>query len=357
MWCKNEFSSKVNKVRKFIQEKNLDALRIRQQVNLFWFTGARPYVNMIGDSGCFEMVVTADKVYLVTNNIEAPRLQDEELKNFTGEIITFNWWDSDANKVCSELLQGKKVADDSIAGFANLRFVMVSQEVERFRILGKKAGEALDEVAIAIKPEQTEQEIANMIRCTCQNKGIDPFVTLVGTDERIFKYRHPLPTDKKLKNYALLAISARAHGQYASITRMIHFGKLPTEIAEKHIAVQKIDAAFILSTVPKAIVKDVFQKGVNQYKETGFADEWQNHHQGGLAGYNSREFRGTFTCDEIVEEHQIYAWNPTISGAKSEDTVLITANGAEILTKSAYYPQTAVEYNGKTINRADILIR
>lgn len=357
MWCKKEFDGKIEKVRKFMQEKNVEALRIRQQVNLFWFTGARPYVNMIGDGGCFEMVVTNKKVYLVTNNIEAPRLHDEELKNFSGEVVTFNWWDSDANKACGELLQGKKVADDSVAGFASLRFAMVSQEVDRFRILGKKAGEALDEVAIAIRPEQTEQEIANMIRCTCQGKGIDPFVTLVGTDERIFKYRHPLPTDKKLKNYALLAISARAYGQYASITRMVHFGKLPEEIAKKHSAVQKIDAAFILSTVPKALVKEAFQNGVDKYKEMGFPDEWQNHHQGGLAGYNSREFRGTFVCDEIVAENQVYAWNPTIAGAKSEDTVLITENGPEVLTISAYYPQTSVEYKGKTINRAGILIR
>lgn len=357
MWCKTEFTGKVAKVRKFMQEKNVEALRIRQQVNLFWFTGARPYVNMIGDGGCFEMVVTDKKVYLVTNNIEAPRLQAEELTGIDCEIVTFNWWDSDANKVCAELLQGLKVADDALAGFSSLRFTMVSQEVKRFRTLGKKAGEALDEVAIAIKPEQSEQEIANMIRQTCQSKGIDPFVTLVGTDERIFKYRHPLPTDKKLKHYALLAISARAYGQYASITRMVHFGKLTTEIEHKHAAVQKIDAAFILSTVPGTVVKDVFQNGVDQYSKTGFADEWQNHHQGGLAGYNSREFRGTFTCDEVVAENQIYAWNPTIAGAKSEDTVLITENGPEILTASAYYPQTLVEYNGKTINRSGILIR
>jgi hypothetical protein len=33
-----------------------------------------------------------------------------------------------------------------------------------------------------------------------------------------------------------------------------------------------------------------------------------------------------------------FAWNPTIQGAKSEDTVLVTENGFEVLTATGEWP-------------------
>jgi len=88
-----------------------------------------------------------------------------------------------------------------------------------------------------------------------------------------------------------------------------------------------------------------------------FGNQWHYHHQGGMAGYNSREFKATMQCEEKVAINQAYAWNPSIAGTKSEDTILITKDGPVIVTKAIQYPVKEVEYENQFILRPDILVR
>ena len=357
-WSVEEFSEKLAKIRHLMQQQNVDGVLVGQQVNLFWLTGARPYVNMFGDKGCFDILVTHENAYLVSNNIELARLQQEELQQLNLESLQYNWWDGDISRLVEQVKPAAVIVTEAgLAGFSSLRYTLCTPEVERYRDTSLSVAKAVEQAALQIEIGQSEQEIANLIRQNCNRYGVSAFVTLVGTDERIFKYRHPLPTEKKLERYALLAVSGRKHGLYASITRMVHFGQPSPEIMQKHQAVQAVDAAFILSTQVGASVAQAFQAGITAYAANGYAEQWQYHHQGGLAGYQSREFRGTANCPEIIQAQQVFAWNPTIAGAKSEDTVLITEQGPEILTKSSFYPSRIVEFGDKSIARADILIR
>jgi antitoxin VapB len=60
-------------------------------------------------------------------------------------------------------------------------------------------------------------------------------------------------------------------------------------VRHKAEAVAQIDAAMIAATCPGSTVGDVFRKTQAAYASAGFPDEWQFHHQGGLAGYEPRE--------------------------------------------------------------------
>jgi Xaa-Pro dipeptidase len=70
----------------------------------------------------------------------------------------------------------------------------------------------------------------------------------------------------------------------------------------------------------------------------GYADEWQRHHQGGPAGYEPREYVATPETLDPVGVGQVFAWNPSITGTKSEDTILVGEDGNEILTQIAGWP-------------------
>ena len=59
--------------------------------------------------------------------------------------------------------------------------------------------------------------------------------------------------------------------------------------------------------------------------------------------------------DRGVKVGQVYAWNPSITGAKSEDTILIGANGNEILTEIPDWPLLPIEIGGQIVNRPAIL--
>jgi antitoxin VapB len=102
-------------------------------------------------------------------------------------------------------------------------------------------------------------------------------------------------------------------------------------------------------------VGEVFRQATDAYASAGFPTEWQLHHQGGPAAYEPREWVATPTSTEAVKVGQAYAWNPSITGAKSEDTILIGANSNEIMTEIPDWPQLPIEINGQIINRPAIL--
>jgi antitoxin VapB len=47
--------------------------------------------------------------------------------------------------------------------------------------------------------------------------------------------------------------------------------------------------------------------------------------------------------NEVVAAGQVYAWNPSITGSKSEDSVLITPQGFEVLTATPGWPLIEVD--------------
>src|ERR671921_686193 len=70
------------------------------------------------------------------------------------------------------------------------------------------------------------------------------------------------------------------------------------------------------------------------YAEAGFPEGWRDHHQGGMAGYASREIIATPTTHEEIEQGQAFAWNPSLVGAKAEETFVLSPDGPEVLTRS-----------------------
>jgi len=213
----------------------------------------------------------------------------------------------------------------------------------------------MEEAIFSIKPGMSEYDIAAILAGESYKRGILPIVNLIATDERIYKFRHPLPTEKKMERYAMLVLCGRKYGLVASLTRLVHFGQLPDDLKQKEIAVAEIDATFIANTKPGRSLADIFKNAQKKYADTGYPEEWQLHHQGGPAGYSPRETIANESNEWIVKNNQAYAWNPSITGTKSEDTILITGDGFEILTELTDWPIIEVDVQGHSIRRPAIL--
>jgi hypothetical protein len=80
----------------------------------------------------------------------------------------------------------------------------------------------------------------------------------------------------------MLVLCGRCWGLVCSITRLVHFGRLPDNLCRKAEAVARVDATFITATRPGRTLGEVFRRGMAAYAETGFPDEWRLHHQGVL---------------------------------------------------------------------------
>jgi antitoxin VapB len=156
----------------------------------------------------------------------------------------------------------------------------------------------------------------------------------------------------------MLVTCGRRSGLIAAITRLVHFGEPDDTLKERHRAVCDVDAAMILATVPDRPVTDALAAAREAYAANGFPDEWKLHHQGGATGYRPREYLVTPDTTEKVYADQAFGWNPSITGTKSEDTILVGEEGVAFITApTATWPTLTVERDGTTIERADILVK
>lgn len=361
----NELETKLSKIQTLLTESKLDALLLQRVSNFAWATcGSSSYVNTADDQGVASLLITLSARYLVTNNIEAPHFrQEEELENQGWEFVVNPWHlaDETIDKFTKGLRLGADGlypgAEDVSSELARLRIDLLPEEQERFKVVCTGCAKAMDQAIHQLKPGMTEFEIAALLGKETQQLGILPVVNLIATDDRIFAYRHPLPTAKKLDRYAMLVLCGRKYGLVSSLTRLVHFGTLPDDLQHKAKAVAEIDASFIASTRPGQSLGHIFKQAQAKYAELGYADEWQLHHQGGPAGYNPREAVATPDSDTLVATGQVYAWNPSITGTKSEDTILVKADGAEIMTEIADWPMLRFEIDNQKISRPAILER
>lgn len=118
-----------------------------------------------------------------------------------------------------------------------------------------------------------------------------------------------------------------------------------------------VDAAYILGSRPGKPLNEVLADGIASYQAAGFPGEWQLHHQGGLTGYAGREIFATPSTAYRLGANQCVAWNPSITGSKSEDTVLITEEGPDNLSYSGDWPMVEIGYHQSSILRPAILPR
>jgi antitoxin VapB len=116
-----------------------------------------------------------------------------------------------------------------------------------------------------------------------------------------------------------------------------------------------VDSALISATRPGVSIGQVFEHGVAAYASCGFPDEWQLHHQGGSAGYEPREIIASPGVTTLVEKGQAFAWNPSITGVKSEDTIQIGENENEVITTIPGWPVQEIEMDRQVFLRPAIL--
>lgn len=358
-----EIAEKERRVREFISAQGLSALVLTTQANFAWFTcGGDSHVAYGTDMGSVSAVISPDAKYIICDNIEAPRILEEELAGQGFEFRVYSWWHSSPADEIAALVTGPVGADTPIAGttlvagaIPPLRYSLTDSEVARYRWLGKATGECLSETAREIRPGLTEHQIAAVLGEKLIARGIIPNLILIAADERIARFRHPIPTDRVLDRYAMLVAGAKKWGLVVSATRIVHFGQIPCDLRAKHEAVMAVDAEFIARTRPGTSVDFIFRKGMEAYERTGFAGEWQSHHQGGATGYAGRDYRARQGIKETVQQNQAFAWNPSIIGTKCEDTVIALPDRTEIISAYGDWPMRQIEVGSMIVPREDIL--
>lgn len=337
----------------FLDESGLDAVWFARPNSFAWLTGGSNVVDRDADVGVAAAGYTrTDGFRVVTDTIDAERLAEEELSD-TFAVESVPWYESSLADAVAAATDGAGAADFDVPGLepvdaSRLRRPLSSSDVERYRELGREVAEAVERVARELQPGDTEHEVAAGLQVTLASQGIESPVILVGGSERAQSYRHYTPTLSELGEYALVSIVGERGGLYASATRTVAFDDAPEWLDDRHEKAMRVEATALDATLRAAAEGgdgtsgDVFDAIIKAYDVVGEPDEWRKHHQGGATGFASREWIATPDGDDRVETPLAYAYNPTVLGAKSEDTVLLD-DDAEVLTTTGGWPTRSVD--------------
>jgi Xaa-Pro aminopeptidase len=220
---------------------------------------------------------------------------------------------------------------------------LMSEEIMRYRTLGKSAAEAMTETMLEVEPGWTECDVAAAGAANLWKRNIHPTLTLVAGESRMSRYRHPTPTLAKVGNSLMLVFCARKHGLYANLTRFIYF-KTPGPFIEKlHEQAAVVEAIALDSSKANRSLGDVYREIKIAYSAIGYPDEIARHHQGGLCGYLSREVVAKPDCVDKIPADCAFAWNPSFPGTKIEDTFSLSEGKLENLTFDLTWPIREVE--------------
>ncbi|MBC7806225.1 MAG: M24 family metallopeptidase [Akkermansiaceae bacterium] len=363
-----EIREKDRRIVAFLAEQNLSGLIITGTRNFAWATCGRDnHVVKGSDGGVGHALYTADGgKYILCDNIEEARLKEEEGLEAQGfRFVTGAWHTFDPGAEAARITGSGTLAADTMMGgakltivdgseLAPLRYELTPAEIERYKWLGSVTGEAMTVTAQAIDPGMTEHEVGAVLDHFLQDEGVTPYLTLVASDERIAKYRHPIPTDKAVERLVMYVTCAQAFGLIACATRIVSFGSIGSDLKKRHEACCLVDTVFNLSSKPGASIADVFEAGQEAYAARGYGDEWGLHHQGGATGYAGRDYKAVPGMAQTVRQNQAFAWNPSITGTKTEDTIIATADGPVVLTPAPDFPTVKVETSLGVMDRPAI---
>ncbi|TQQ80875.1 M24 family metallopeptidase [Halonotius terrestris] len=329
-----------------LAERDLEAIWFARPNSFTWLTGGSNVVDREGSVGVAAAGYDREEGFrVVTDTIEAPRLRDEEVPaEFTIEAA--DWYADSLAEAVAERSPTPAAADFDVPGFesvdtTSLRQPLADADIDRYRSVGADVVEALELIARTLTPDMTEYEVATDLRAALETRDLVAPVVLVGGSERAQQYRHYTPTDATLGDYALLSVTAHRGGLYASATRTVAFDA-PDWLAERHRTAAEVEVSALAATQEVAArdgpAGDVFDAIQEAYAAGGYPDEWTHHHQGGAAGFAGREWIATPDHAARVFAPMAYAWNPTVQGAKSEGTVLVTDDTIEPLTMTEEWP-------------------
>jgi antitoxin VapB len=368
-----EIQVKMRGLNKFLKIHQLDGILLTQVRNFYWITAgtANNQIVLNKDVGAASLLLMKDgNKYVICNTIEAGRLMDEGLKDLGYQLRIYNWFEANPTKdvrgkIIKQIAGEGRIGSDidfpgtvNIAGkFKQIRYSLTDTEIKRYRWLGEQVTEAVSDVCYALKPGMDEYQIESITASELRSRGILPTVLLIGVDERIHKYRHALPGGAKLKKYAMINVVAEKWGMPIAVTRFVHFGPLPEDLELKIKRTAWVNAKYQGATVPGKSCAAIFDECRSLYAKVGVPEEWRKHHQGGAIGYDDRDYVIYPGIEDVVQDKQAFAWNPTITGAKVEDTIIAFEDHIEVITQSGDWPMIIVDLDGKTYPQPGILIR
>ena len=366
-----EVDRKVERTAALAREAGLAGIVITTQHNFAWLTAGRSNrIDASREVGTASLLISAHgRRIVLASTIEAPRTAEETVAGLGFEPIEYPWTEERADaghmyKVAEHAVGAGPLGADTqttharhVEGsLAKLRATFDPGELPRYRNLGDVVGRTLGELVKSTLPGASEREVARAVAAAFVSIDVRPVVLLVAADRRIASYRHPTPTDLRWKNRLLVAVCAEHDGLIVGASRLV--STRPDEDLQKRTrATAQVCAALLEHTKAGATGADLFAAAASAYAAAGYPGEERLHHQGGAIAYRAREWVAHPRSSDVVTPTQAFAWNPTVTGTKIEETwVLHDDDRLEVVTATPGWPTIPVTVRGQRLFLPDVFV-
>ncbi len=350
---KGEKMEKLTKLRKALEEHQVDAIIITSEKNrryMTGFTGTAGVVLITLEHAVFitdfryteqandqikgyEIIEHKGLLKEVASQVE--RLGIKRL-GFEKEHMTYDTYESYRNEVTSEFVPLSGLVE-------NLRLIKTDEEINILKEACQIADEAFEHILGFIKPGVKEIEVSNELEFFMRRKGAasSSFDTIVASGFRS-ALPHGVASDKTIESGELVTLDFGAYykGYCSDITRTVAVGEINDKLREIYDIVLAAQLKGVEGLKPgitgaeaDALTRDyITEKGYGQYfgHSTGHGIGLDVHEGPGLVSRNDKPLEPGMV---VTVEPGIYI--PNVVGCRIEDDVLITEDGFEKLTHSS----------------------
>ena len=366
-----EVAHKLAQMRCWLEQERAGAVRLRGVDWFAWATaGASNSHSHTAECGCAEVLVTRDAAYILTDEAEAMRMRDEEVRGpWTWQVSP--WMQPQLYELREHFVQhaagGAPVLSDRAGlherslpvALREERLVLLESEQQRYRQVGQLAAGAAADALRQARPDWSEQELAAACVRALWLRGLQAVHVLVSGEARQHRYRRAPPAQVVLGRQAVLALCARRFGLCASLSRQRRFGPAQRRVDGAAVAMDDADAAMLAL---EAVALDACETGHtlsmvyhaldSAYAYAGQPDAVRTSRQGGIHGYLAPEVAAGAHTEIILKRGMALAFHPSLPGSTVEDTFLLDGKQLHNLTHDPAWPSAVVQGRSRPLTLA-----
>ncbi len=342
---------RLDNLRAFIASQDLAAVIVAKPVNRRYFSG------FTGSSGL--LLVSADAAKLITDfryivqaGREAPDFAivrhgsdlyetlAAEIKALGGGKIGF---ESDFTAWDAYQKMNRFIAQPIPVHLDKLRMVKDEAELAALRIAVKLADDAFDHILGCLRPGISERDVALELEFFMRKNGAEKaaFGIIVASGPRS-ALPHGLASDRVIAagDFVTMDFGAVYKGYHSDITRTVVIGKASARQRDIYDLVHAAQQAGLDAVAAGKTGREVDAVARRVISDAGYGDYFGHglghgvgldiHEEPRLSPVGSEVLAPTMT---VTVEPGIYI--PDWGGVRIEDTVVVTAGGAQVLTASS----------------------
>ncbi|MDI6782003.1 MAG: Xaa-Pro peptidase family protein [bacterium] len=343
--------SRLKKLQDILLQKGMDAILITNIINVRYLSG------FTGSSG--EIILTPASAYLVVDGRYFQQADDETngfelircvgplkntLKDFFSSKYDIRRLGVEADhlsyqqyQIFTEHLEFLQLIPTT-GMVIGQRCIKSPEEVQKIKIACEIASKVYNKILPMIKPGISEIDLLCELEYqTKKSNGQVAFEPIIASGVRS-SLPHARASNKIIQDREPILIDwgARYEGYHCDITRVILPDGVSPEFQDMYQAVKETHSQVMRMLKPGIRFEEINEAGKNILTQFGYGDFWL-HKIGHGIGLEVHEKLSN--DDEVILMPGMVitiepgAYIPQIGGARVEDTVLITDNGCEVLSK------------------------